>query len=198
MKRFLSYFLIVPLLCSCVKDFSEDIHGVNVYDDTFKGDPYVDPAFAKYCLEAFDGSADGIKDGILQEVEIRNVRTIDCSGLGIASLVGIEKFSSLDTLICRDNSLIVFDVTYLPSLKYLDCSGNAISELNVSCSDISTLFCCPMTDAAGRNVLGYLYIRRGQEIEYITSDRDKADPKRIPDETMIIAIPESKDGEGLD
>lgn len=192
MKRILSVLMAALLLCSCMKDFSMDMIDM-AHEDMSVSGMFPDPAFAEYILDTFDGSADGIKDGILQAAEIEKVRTIDCSGLGIATLDGIGVFSSLDTLICRGNRLTSLGLNAVPGLKYLDCSSNLITELNVSSSDISTLFCCPMTGADGKNVLGYLYVRRGQEIQYITSDRSKADPKRIPDETLIIAIPEVKD-----
>ena len=149
---------------ACMKDFSEDINTM----DAELAQPAEDPKFLEFCIKNFD--TDG--DGILADEECLAVKSMDCSHLNIISLQGIQRFRSLE---------------------YLNCSGNQINELYLSTTEVSTLYCFPMQDSAGNNTLKYLYIRRGQEIEYVTKDRDKADPKRVPDETQIIAIPEVKD-----
>ena len=200
MKRFLLFILVFPIIFSCAKAFYEDINVLDMEAELVFGpnSRNWDPAFMDYCLNAFDGRADGVKDGMLQVEEIKDVKTVDCSGLDIRDLFGIEAFGSLDTLICRDNKLMSIPMDQLPNVRYLDCSGNTILWLNVSESNLKELFCCPMTDPdTGRNALQYLYVRRGQNLPFITSDRDKADPKRVPDETMVIAIPEAKDEPAL-
>lgn len=165
---------------------------MEIYSD--KSSPFSDSEFAKYCFEHFDtGGPEGVPDGMLTYDEIIEVTSIDCSGLGIRSLAGMEVFVKLDTLICRGNEISSLPLDGTPMLKYLDCSGNYITELNVSQTMIRTLFCNPMSGPDGKNLLEYLFIRRGQEIEYVTKYRDKADPKRIPDETEIISVPEVKD-----
>ncbi len=118
---------------------------------------------------------------------------MDCSHLGIRSLQGIQMFQNLDSLDCSGNGISNLPLNDLTHLKYLNCSGNQIDELYLAATEVSSLFCCPMQDTEGNNTLKYVYIRRGQEIDYVTKDRDKADPKRIPDATRIIAIPEVKD-----
>lgn len=157
--------LILALASSaCMKDFSEDINTM----DAELAQPAEDQKFLEFCLSHYD--TDG--DGRLTPDECLAVKSMDCSHMDIISLEGIQRFRNLE---------------------YLNCSGNQIIELYLSTTEVSTLYCFPMQDSAGNNTLKYLYIRRGQEIEYVTKDRDKADPKRIPDETQIIAVPEVKD-----
>ena len=188
--------LILALVSNaCMKDFSEDFR--EMYDASDIA-AFPDPIFTNYCLEHFDSTGpDGIPDGILSESEIQKVKSIDCRGLGIRDIAGIQFFVNLDSLDCSGNSISYLPVNDLVHLKYLNCSGNQINELDLFTTEVSSLYCCPMKDSEGNNTLKYVYIRRGQEIEYVTRDRDKADPKRIPDETMIIAIPESKDESAL-
>lgn len=186
--------MIILALASnaCMKDFSEDIHPL--YDGADVA-AFPDPVFTNYCLEHFDvmGPDGDVPDGVLSEYEILKVKSIDCSGLGIMDLAGIQLFANLDSLNCSDNSISYLPLNEMSDLEYLNCSGNQIDELDLYTTEVSTLYCCPMLDSEGNNILKYVYIRRGQEIEYVTKDRDKADPKRIPDETLIIAIPEAKD-----
>lgn len=178
--------LILALASSaCMMDLSQDINTM----DAELAQSAEDQKFLEFCLSHYD--TDG--DGRLTTEECLAVRSMDCSHLEIMSLYGIHVFKNLDSLDCSGNRIEYLPLNDLMHLKYLNCSGNQIVELNVTTTEVSSLYCCPMQDSAGNTTLKYLYIRRGQEIEYVTKDRDKADPKRVPDETQIIAIPEVKD-----
>ena len=171
MKKVYILAFAVALFCGCVKDFNEDIHGGDIYDASIEFGPVVDfgnDELENFCLGILD--IDG--DGCIRVGEIADVRKIDCSGRGMSSLEGIEKFPSLDTLVCQ---------------------GNCLKSLNLSQTHVKVLFANPMNDSSGKNLLKYVYVCRDQEIEYVTSDRDKAD--RIPSETIVISIPASRDGE---
>lgn len=87
-----------------------------------------DEAFLRYCLEHFDD--DG--NGRISLYEARRIRRMDCSGLGIASLQGIEEFAFLQRLDCSDNDLMELDVRRLADLQTLDADRNAhLSVLKV-------------------------------------------------------------------
>lgn len=79
-----------------------------------------DEAFRHYCLEHFDG--DG--NGRISRYEARRIRRMDCSGLGIASLQGIEDFAFLQRLDCSDNDLSELNVRRLADLQVLDTDRN--------------------------------------------------------------------------
>jgi len=120
-----------------------------------------DPVFRAYCLRNFD--RDG--DGVLSDAEARSIRTVDCRGMEVASLVGIERFPNLDSLVCMDCpsleeldisanralrvlichncDLWTLDLTFNPALKILGCSGNSrLGTLNVGSNPNLTLLAC--------------------------------------------------------
>lgn len=86
-----------------------------------------DAAFKAYCIANFDTD----NDGQVSEQEVRSITTLDVSSKGIGSLQGIEKFVSLTSLNCRNNSIQTLNVSALTSLKTLDCSGNQLQELDI-------------------------------------------------------------------
>ena len=55
-------------------------------------------------------------NGQISDEEISSTKTLDISGQGITSLKGIEYFTSLEYLDCRDNNLTVIDITGLQNL----------------------------------------------------------------------------------
>ena len=88
---------------------------------------FSDAAFERFCLEHYDAD----DDGRISRYEARMVRTMDCAGLGIRSLNGIEYFVNLRTLDCADNLLDRLDVTRCIPLERLDCSDNVLAALDV-------------------------------------------------------------------
>ena len=65
--------------------------------------------------------------GYFTAAEIANITDIDCGYKNIASLQGIELFTSLERLNCQDNDLDSIDVSGMPSLKVLDCHSNPLT-----------------------------------------------------------------------
>ncbi|MFB3387098.1 T9SS type A sorting domain-containing protein [Flavobacterium sp. LAR06] len=89
---------------------------------------------------------DTIKDGSVLLSSITNVTTLDVSNSGITDLSGIENFTSLETLICKGNTLTTINVSQNPALKYLDCSNNPLSVLDVSKNtQLTELYCDGIT-----------------------------------------------------
>ena len=87
-----------------------------------------DKAFLNYLLDRFD--TDG--DGRISELEGRNIKEIDCSGLDIASLEGVNFFTSLTSLICSNNKLTALNTNSLINLVTLICDKNQIARLDIS------------------------------------------------------------------
>ena len=88
---------------------------------------FPDDAFRVYVMEKLDRN----QDGMLQKSEQEIVTELDISGCGIADLTGIENFSNLKKLNCAENRIT--DLSPLPdTLTSLDCSKNAMTELDVS------------------------------------------------------------------
>lgn len=67
---------------------------------------------------------------------------IDCDGLSISDLTGIEAFTSLDKLFCRGNQLTSIDLSSNTALTRLDCQINDITSLDVSANTAMTDLQC--------------------------------------------------------
>lgn len=87
---------------------------------------FPDAAFRKYVCETIAGNRT-----YLTRNAIANVTEIDCSAMDIASFQGIEIFSELTRLICRDNKLTNLDVSGNSKLVTLYCSKNKISRIDL-------------------------------------------------------------------
>ncbi len=97
----------------------------------------------------------------------------------------------LQELDCSSNRLESLDISHNPLLRWMNCSNNLIRSLDVSGNahfsgsngdDITGLFCAPMNDAFGTNVLERLWVKEGQMIKGVTVGRSTA---YVPAETEI-------------
>ena len=57
---------------------------------------------------------------------------MDCSGLNISDLTGVEAFVNMTELLCYNNNITALDVSALTSLTRLICGDNQLSSLNVN------------------------------------------------------------------
>ena len=83
------------------------------------------------------------EDGVITEEEIKSITNIDIAYYGVtnvASLEGIEHFTSLERLNCYGNKLTSLDVSHNP-LTYLDCRSNQLTSLDVSTIRLCYLYC---------------------------------------------------------
>lgn len=104
-----------------------------------------DDKFRKYCVDAFDGSG----DGIIQMEEALLVKKIDVCTDDIESLEGIAFFANLEDLSCKGSESQVptkspemttvyggklknLDLSHNKKLVRVNCSGNKIETLDVS------------------------------------------------------------------
>ena len=169
MKRlttFISLTVLFLLLGCSVAEF--DRYPDNAYN-------LPNNSFKTFCLNAFDKNG----DGSLTDDEVRDIRKINCSGQSLDSVHGIGIFPALDTLICDDNDIKSINFSELTHIHYLSCKGNLIEEMDLRDMSLGTLICNPMNDHEGNNVLQYIYLRRGQDIDNFDA----------PDDTYIIELP---------
>ena len=66
---------------------------------------------------------------VLSDALLDSVTEMDCSGLGLKSLEGIELFTRLIKLDCSQNDLTKLSVSSITNLEELDCSDNRIVEI---------------------------------------------------------------------
>ena len=102
---------------------SEEKKGIKIGSNTFP-----DEKFRAYILENID--KDG--DGYLSETEIAETTSITCADRSISSLKGIEYFVNVQSIDCSGNNLTQLDVSKNTALEDLDCSENNLTQLDVS------------------------------------------------------------------
>ena len=98
---------------------------------------FPDEKFRKYILENVDTD----KDNSLSAAEINAVTKLDVTGLGIANLKGIERFTSLTELYASGNKLKTVDLTKNTKLTAVNLSKNSLTgTLNLSkCTKLQTV-----------------------------------------------------------
>ncbi len=91
---------------------------------------------------AFVKDYDTNKDDKLSASELAVVTSMDCRDRTIADLTGIEYFTALTSLICRDNKLTALDVSQNTALAELDCTNTNLATLDVSQNTALTKLNC--------------------------------------------------------
>ena len=110
---------------------------------------FPDEQFRAFVLDSCD--ADG--NGYLSDAEIAEVTWIECGGLGIESLKGIEYFTELTALGCIDNPLTELDLSGNTKLTKLWCTGCGLTELDLSpVPELEVLACPDNPDLASLNL----------------------------------------------
>ena len=102
------------------------------------GTTFPDSNFRDLVSADFDKNS----DGFLSAAEIGAVTDIRCRWRCIASLKGIEYFTSLQTLDCYSNQLTSLDLSANTALTTLNCGNNWLSFLNVSSNTALTNLDC--------------------------------------------------------
>ena len=97
-------------------------------DVAIDAEHFPDEVFREYVSSDIDTN----HNGRLSDEEIASVTAINVTGKNITSLQGIEYFTALTDLKCRENQLTVLDVSNNTALTELDCSYNQLTSLDVS------------------------------------------------------------------
>ena len=78
----------------------------------------------------------------LSDEEIEKITTVAVENCGIGSLEGIQYFTAMKKLSCRQNKLTSLDIMECAALRKLDCSENALTVLKVAGHKmLETLYC---------------------------------------------------------
>ena len=122
--------LLSIILLSAVNSYSQD---VTIPDSNFKNYLVAD--------NAINTNADN-------EIQVAEANAytglINCSGLGISDLTGIEAFTALTVLYCYDNQLTSLDVSSNTALTQLGCEYNQLQCLNANNGqNFISFFCNP-------------------------------------------------------
>jgi len=74
--------------------------------------------------------------------QVESLTTLNVNSKGITDLSGIEYFTALTYLDCRQNQLTEFNVSYNTQLWYLMCDSNKLTQLDVSKNIALTSLSC--------------------------------------------------------
>lgn len=191
-----------------ILNLSKDSHTKIVKYDASGVPMYVnipDANFKSYLLRYFDTDY----DGEISRTEAAAVTTLNCNNLRIASLEGLEHFTSLTSLDCGNNLLTALDVsanTALTALscqsnaltelaldantalRELSCSGNALTALNVSrCTELTQLSC-------NSNRLSALDVTRCTALKTLLCDDNALTTLNLSRSTALTQLGCSKNG----
>lgn len=145
MKKTMNWLLAATLVGSagvftaCTSDDDDNAAGAGttVVEAVINETNFPDANFRRFLLEQDYG-----KDGTLTNAEIKSITVMNVEEEEIGSLKGIEYFTALDTLDCSGNSLTELDVSKNVALKELNCSFNGLTALDISKNPaLKTLAC---------------------------------------------------------
>ncbi len=160
--------LIAPAAELAVAEEDEALLGVGTIDEpgyagfvgeadvmAAEGDVAIDSAsfpdkHVRKAAEAFD--ADG--DGALSLQERQAVTALDISRQDVGTVVGVELFENLEVLNCSGNLLTELDVSQNPALVRLNCSKNLLGALDVSGNAALEALDCSGNRLTGLDVSG--------------------------------------------
>lgn len=101
---------------------------VSIIQEAERNVVFDDIAFKSYCIKYFDRNS----DNEISITEAKYISNINCPGLGIQSLNGIEEFENLEQLYCPGNKIYNIDVRKNNKLRNLFCGQNLIVEIDLS------------------------------------------------------------------
>lgn len=84
-----------------------------------------------YCEHKIDADS----NGFLSEAEIAPMIELNLDYQDIVDLTGIEYFTPIEYLYCRDPQLKTLDISKNTELRYLHCSNNLLTNLDLSQND---------------------------------------------------------------
>jgi hypothetical protein len=132
---------ILSLVTLCAIGFGVSAQNVNIPDANFK----------TYLL----GNS-AINTNMDAEIQVSEAASftgnIFGNNLGISDLTGIEAFTSLTGLYCRDNNLGSIDISANTALTYLDCQNASLSALDISSNTALTGVSCPLNSISSLDV----------------------------------------------
>ncbi len=119
---------------------------------------FPDPVF-RSVIASSDYDRD--QNGIIDDTEIALTINIYCEGMGITSVQGVEYFTSLQGLWCKDNYISTLDVSNLKDLHGVWCSGNLFTSLDFSGNpELEWVYCYDCN-------LSYLNVSNNPKMAYL-------------------------------
>ncbi len=126
LSRNIALIIVVALVFSNLhlSAFAANANGIKIDKNNFP-----DYVFRKV-ISGSDYDRDG--NGYLDDKEIGLTINIYCEGMGIKSIKGVEHFTALQGLWCKDNKIKTMDLSNNKDLRGMWCSGNEYTSLDFS------------------------------------------------------------------
>ena len=148
------------------------------------------------------GYDDVLDDYVLTE-NISGVTDLEVNNKGISDLTGVEDFTALTYLNCRDNNLTELDLSANTALTILRCTNNQITSLDVSANifltwincdhnqltilDVSANIGLTFLDCGGNN-LEALDVSNNTALESLTVDSNQLTELDVSNNTAITTL----------
>ena len=137
---------------------------------------FPDAAFRNYLYANYDTD----HNGFLSRSEVRAITSIDANGLGIQSLEGLEYLDALSALYCYNNQLT--SLTLTPSITYVVCFGNNLSEMDLTAATGLTYLEC------SNNRLDSLDVSANTALQRLICDGNQMKKLDVSNNPALISI----------
>ena len=174
--RLLGMSVIALIIMLCLDVMSVKAAGAVPINST----TFPDPMF-RAVISGPDYDRD--RNGMLDAYEIALTINIYCEGMNIYSLQGVEYFTALQGLWCKDNNISYMNLSNNRELRGVWCSGNNFTSLDFSANpELLWVYCydCNLTSLnvsnnpkmayieCNTNPLTYLDVTHNPELEHLT------------------------------
>ena len=151
-----------------------------------------DPGFAAV-LQGRDYISDARR---ITRADVKGITKLNVWNEGLASLKGIEYFTSLTQLLCFDNQLTTLDVSQNTALAALDCSGNPLTALDVSKNTAMTGLSCDRNQLTSLDVSRNTALTRlscyGNQLTFLDMSKNTALTALDCSENQLTSLDVSK------
>ena len=116
-------------------------------------------------------------NGYLSDYEISHTMNVVCEGMGIKSIKGIEFFTAVQGLWCKDNNISSMDIRQNKDLHGVWCSGNPLTSIDFSGNPVlEWVYCfdCKLKslDFSKNPDMAYLECNTNPELSKLTFAKD--------------------------
>ncbi|MBQ4232741.1 MAG: leucine-rich repeat domain-containing protein, partial [Lachnospiraceae bacterium] len=177
LSRSVTAIIIIALVLSNLhlSTYAANVKGVKIDKNNFPDDNF------RRIIAGSDYDRDG--NGYLDDKEIGLTINIYCEGMGIKSIKGVEFFTALQGLWCKDNKIKTMDLSNNKDLRGVWCSGNQYTSLDFSDNpELLWVYCydCNLTSLnvsdnpkmafieCNTNPLKELDVSKNPELEHLT------------------------------
>jgi len=117
-------------------------------------------------------------DGYLSDYEISQTMNVECEGMGIKSIKGIEFFTAIQGLWCKNNKISSMNLSKNTDLRGVWCSGNPLTSLDFSNNkELVWVYCfdCKLKslDFSNNPHMAYLECNTNKELSTLNISKNK-------------------------